>query len=114
LAGISAFGSLLILITFLAFRETRRHPYTLVFWLSVCDFLFSIKYIVTAVIPDSEKIQDDYEGCLTQAVAVRSKPKKLRRNGAVFRNIFLCDHKILVFHHLIPRKMISVFGISFS
>ena len=46
--GLSLLGSGTIIFSYLAVRELRRFPFSLVFFLSVCDFFFSIKFFVSA------------------------------------------------------------------
>lgn len=47
LAAISMISSFLIIITYLLMKSLRRFPTNLVFYLSVCDFVFSLKFFVT-------------------------------------------------------------------
>jgi hypothetical protein len=49
-------------------KDLRHHPTNLVFFLSVSDFFFSLKFFVTSVITDSATLQDNHTICLTQAV----------------------------------------------
>lgn len=53
LAGLSMMGSGIIILTALLFKPLRTHPYSLVMWLSICDFFFSLKYVVAAIYPNS-------------------------------------------------------------
>lgn len=53
LAGLSMMGSGLIILTALLFKRLRTHPYSLVMWLSICDFFFSLKYVFAAIYPNS-------------------------------------------------------------
>ena len=47
---LSLIGSLLIIITYLAWKDVRRSvPRTIVFWLSVADLLSSITFIISAI-----------------------------------------------------------------
>lgn len=43
----SMFGSLLIIVTYLLMKSLRKFPTNLVFYLSVCDFIFSLKFFIT-------------------------------------------------------------------
>lgn len=46
-------GSFIIILTALLFKRLRTHPYSLVMWLSICDFFFSMKYVGAAIYPNS-------------------------------------------------------------
>ena len=53
LAGFSVGGSLIIVLTCLLIKDLRRHPTFLIFMLSICDLLFSLKFLVTSLLTDS-------------------------------------------------------------
>lgn len=57
------FGSGLIVLTALLFKRLRTHPYSLVMWLSICDFFFSLKYVVAALYPNSFDLNLNYTFC---------------------------------------------------
>lgn len=71
MSALSFIGSLLILITFLSVRYLRKHPWTMVFFLALCDAIFSLKYIVSALLPDSGDLQNNAAICAAQAYIVR-------------------------------------------
>jgi hypothetical protein len=54
--AISAISSLIIVISYLLLPKLRRHPTSLIFWLSVCDFILSVRYTLTSVIPNSRSV----------------------------------------------------------
>ena len=56
----STLGSLIVIITFIAFRAMRHHPINLVFLMSICDILYSIALLVSEIL---EKV--GYEGPAT-------------------------------------------------
>eukprot|EP01121_Diplochlamys_sp_Union-15-3_P019861 TRINITY_DN7587_c0_g1_i1.p1 TRINITY_DN7587_c0_g1~~TRINITY_DN7587_c0_g1_i1.p1 ORF type:complete len:692 (-),score=84.07 TRINITY_DN7587_c0_g1_i1:5-2080(-) len=68
LAGISTGGALLIILSYLLVKDLRRHPLTMVFWLAVCDFGLSLKYLFISIYPGSEALQYKPEGCLLEAI----------------------------------------------
>lgn len=68
LAGLSMMGSFLIIMTAFLFRQLRTHPYSLVMWLSICDFFFSLKYVVIAILPHSATINSNWTFCKTTAL----------------------------------------------
>eukprot|EP01127_Copromyxa_protea_P002386 TRINITY_DN1227_c0_g1_i1.p1 TRINITY_DN1227_c0_g1~~TRINITY_DN1227_c0_g1_i1.p1 ORF type:complete len:864 (+),score=147.02 TRINITY_DN1227_c0_g1_i1:31-2622(+) len=57
-SGFSFLGSILIVASSFTIPDLRKHPTTLVLYLSVCDLLFSLKYLVVAFVPDSEDWED--------------------------------------------------------
>eukprot|EP01132_Coremiostelium_polycephalum_P004756 gene4756-5935_t len=67
LAFLSFLGAFFVISTFITIRELRKHQTWMVFFLSVCDVIFSLKFLVTAVLPDSAHFQDGGVGCYLQA-----------------------------------------------
>lgn len=70
-SGLSFLGSVLIVASAFTIPNLRKHPTTLVLYLSVCDLLFSLKYFVVAVAPNSEDWEDkdtNKELCMWEAV----------------------------------------------
>jgi len=67
-ALLSLLGSFLIILSALFVRQLRQHPANYVVFMSICDFIFALKFAVTAVAPDSESLQDDDLYCLIQAI----------------------------------------------
>jgi hypothetical protein len=43
-------GALFVLLSFVIIRTSRRHPTTLVFWMSLSDFFFSLRYLITGIV----------------------------------------------------------------
>jgi len=68
LACLSLVGSGMIILSFFMMKALRQHPISLVFWLSVCDFMFSLKFAITAVLPDSATQIEDSTFCLITAL----------------------------------------------
>lgn len=70
-SGLSFLGSVLIVASSFTIPNLRKHPTTLVLYLSVCDLLFSLKYLVVALAPNSEDWEDRETHaayCLAEAV----------------------------------------------
>eukprot|EP01117_Protostelium_nocturnum_P017721 TRINITY_DN7267_c0_g1_i1.p1 TRINITY_DN7267_c0_g1~~TRINITY_DN7267_c0_g1_i1.p1 ORF type:complete len:714 (+),score=239.10 TRINITY_DN7267_c0_g1_i1:119-2260(+) len=68
LAAFSLLAAFLIIITYLMVKEVRRHPTNLVFWLSVSDFMFAFKFVLTSVLPGSSALQENHSICYFQAI----------------------------------------------
>ncbi|GAM28446.1 hypothetical protein SAMD00019534_116220, partial [Acytostelium subglobosum LB1] len=66
-ALLSFLGALFVIITFGLFKDLQKYPTKLVFLSSLCDLIFSFKYMVTSVIPNSQYIQNTEIGCYVQA-----------------------------------------------
>ncbi|KAF2069078.1 hypothetical protein CYY_009606 [Polysphondylium violaceum] len=69
LAFMSFCGALFVVFTFITIKELRKHPTRLIFFLSVCDVMFSLKFLVTSFLPHSVSLQDHTVACLLQAGA---------------------------------------------
>ncbi|KAK5581389.1 hypothetical protein RB653_001421 [Dictyostelium firmibasis] len=67
LALLSCIGALFVIITFITIKDLKKHPTRMIFFLSVCDVLFSLKYLVTAVLPHSDSFQTKRFACYLQA-----------------------------------------------
>ncbi|KAN0047295.1 hypothetical protein ACTA71_001677 [Dictyostelium dimigraforme] len=67
LALLSCIGALFVIITFITIKDLKKHPTRMIFFLSVCDVLFSLKYLVTAVLPHSDSFQTKRVACYLQA-----------------------------------------------
>eukprot|EP01125_Pyxidicula_operculata_P009417 TRINITY_DN3100_c2_g1_i1.p1 TRINITY_DN3100_c2_g1~~TRINITY_DN3100_c2_g1_i1.p1 ORF type:complete len:1070 (-),score=279.74 TRINITY_DN3100_c2_g1_i1:466-3675(-) len=71
LAGLSLVASFLIFVSYAGFKELRRHPSTLIFYLSICDFFFALKYFLVSVVPGVvEAVKADGESnwlCMLEA-----------------------------------------------
>jgi len=76
LAGISMAGSSVVILSYLFIRKIkveqinrltdwrstaklRRHPINLVFFLAIADFFFSLKWVLTSFIDDSQKLETE-------------------------------------------------------
>lgn len=80
IAFISILSSMLILFTFVFVKQIRKHPWSLVFFMSLSDFFLGSKYFATAVYNGkggSESLQDIYGVCISQAVFSQVKKSKL-------------------------------------
>lgn len=67
-SGFSLVGSFLILLSYATVPTLRQHPTTLVFFLSLCDFCFSMKYFAMSVIPNSWEYEQHAHECLVEAL----------------------------------------------
>lgn len=68
---LSLIGSGLIILSYIFIKDLRRFPYTIVFFLSLCDFFFSLKFFISAVYLDN--IYDIPPGlCTFQGTSYRS------------------------------------------
>lgn len=67
-SGTSMLGSTLIILSYATIPALRRHPTTLVFYLSLCDLCFCAKYFIVAVLPEGWTYQYAHETCLLEAV----------------------------------------------
>eukprot|EP01126_Amoeba_proteus_P060925 TRINITY_DN8120_c0_g1_i25.p1 TRINITY_DN8120_c0_g1~~TRINITY_DN8120_c0_g1_i25.p1 ORF type:complete len:256 (-),score=27.19 TRINITY_DN8120_c0_g1_i25:265-1032(-) len=70
LSGFSFLGSVLIVISACTVPSLRKHPTSLVIYLSLCDTLFSLKYLSVAIWPNSSTFEDKSEHphlCLLEA-----------------------------------------------
>ena len=47
-SSLSLIGSGTIILSYLLVKELRRFPFSLVLFLSICDFLFSLKFFLSA------------------------------------------------------------------
>lgn len=52
-SSLSIIGSGLIIVSYIFIKDLRRFPYTIVFFLSLCDFFFSLKFFISAVYMDN-------------------------------------------------------------
>ena len=50
-SSLSMFGSSIIFITFYFVKELRKPPFSVIIYLSLCDFCFSFKFFMTALLP---------------------------------------------------------------
>lgn len=71
LSGLSMLGSGAVMLTYWLMKDLRKHPTSLVFWLSFCDFFFSLKFFATAVWFDSNSVQEHAVACLAQSIAAQ-------------------------------------------
>eukprot|EP01101_Sappina_pedata_P006844 TRINITY_DN3505_c0_g1_i1.p1 TRINITY_DN3505_c0_g1~~TRINITY_DN3505_c0_g1_i1.p1 ORF type:complete len:573 (+),score=196.61 TRINITY_DN3505_c0_g1_i1:55-1773(+) len=62
---LSLIGSSTILISFILVRELRHHPYSLVFFISLCDFFFALKFLMLGILQDTE-ISEQF--CFLQSI----------------------------------------------
>ncbi|KYQ93372.1 G-protein-coupled receptor family protein [Tieghemostelium lacteum] len=70
LAFMSLLGALFVIVSFVVTKELRKHPTSMVFFLSICDALFSLKFVITSVLPDSARFQTAGDpACYMQAAA---------------------------------------------
>jgi len=67
LAFMSFCGALFVIFTFITIKELRKHPTRMIFFLSVCDVLFSLKFLVTSFLPHSGELEDHTVACILQA-----------------------------------------------
>lgn len=68
LAFLSLVGSFLIILSAMFVKELRQHPTNLVLLLSICDFMFALKFAITSILPNSISYQDITAYCIGQAV----------------------------------------------
>jgi len=71
LATLSGVGSFLIILSYILVKNLRKHPYSMILWLSVSDMCLALKFGITSVIPDSENLQYKEGWCITQAAWVQ-------------------------------------------
>ncbi|GAM18281.1 hypothetical protein SAMD00019534_014560, partial [Acytostelium subglobosum LB1] len=67
LALLSCIGAVFVIITFIWYKDLKKHPTRMVFFLSICDLIFSAKYMITSVIPNSQSLQQHMVWCNIQA-----------------------------------------------
>jgi len=110
-AVFSLSGSLLIIITFLFIKELRKHPTGSIFFLSVCDFFFSLKFLLSSIYNGnggSSSLQDNEAACIAQSVFAQffvtasiSWIAMITLNLFLnLRNPLLQTDKYLVFYHM--------------
>lgn len=58
LATMSFFGAAVVMLTYSFMPDLRKHPTNMVFFLSLCDSLLSLKFMVTAAYPGSDKLEN--------------------------------------------------------
>eukprot|EP00026_Physarum_polycephalum_P003512 Phypoly_transcript_03525.p1 GENE.Phypoly_transcript_03525~~Phypoly_transcript_03525.p1 ORF type:complete len:593 (+),score=54.51 Phypoly_transcript_03525:31-1779(+) len=68
LAAMSFCGAMFVIFSYLSMPVLRKHPTNMVFFLSVSDLLFSLKFIITALTPKSAELECPYRWtCYMQA-----------------------------------------------
>lgn len=64
LGVLSLIGSYIIILSFILLKELRRHPYSLVFFLSVSDFIFVLVVVLKQGLQDPICIADPNTFCV--------------------------------------------------
>jgi hypothetical protein len=67
LAAMSFCGAMFVIFSYFSMPILRKHPTNMVFFLSVSDLLFSLKFIVTALYPGSKNLELESWTCYLQA-----------------------------------------------
>lgn len=95
LAAMSFFGAMFVILSYFSMAVLRKHPTNMVFFLSVSDLLFSMKYIVTALIPNSRALEERYgPACYLQAGWAQFWGlASISWNGMISLNLIIDLHK---------------------
>lgn len=71
-AGLSLTGSTGIMISYFVIKDLRKHPTSLVFYLSICDFFFTLKYFLVLFVPSFAALMSEQPstsvGCIVSAL----------------------------------------------
>lgn len=67
LAALSFAGALIVMLTYFMVPDLRKHPTNMIFFLSLCDSLLSLKFMLTAVYSDSDELEHIATTCYMQA-----------------------------------------------
>lgn len=69
-AAMSMIGSFLVILNFIISKNLRQFPYTLVLYLSICDFFLSTRWAITSLLSNSQAVEYNIPiACFFQATA---------------------------------------------
>eukprot|EP01113_Clastostelium_recurvatum_P022425 TRINITY_DN2675_c0_g1_i3.p1 TRINITY_DN2675_c0_g1~~TRINITY_DN2675_c0_g1_i3.p1 ORF type:complete len:730 (-),score=189.88 TRINITY_DN2675_c0_g1_i3:24-2213(-) len=90
LGTLSFVGAAGVILSYFSVAELRRHPSKLVFLMSMCDLGFSLRFMITGVIPGSSKLEDSHIPCLLQALSLQFFGlASLSWNGIISLNLII-------------------------
>lgn len=94
LAAMSFCGAVFVIISYMSMPVLRKHPTSMIFYLSVSDLLFSLKFIVTALYPHSDKLEQHTFSCYLQAGWAQFWGlASISWNGMISLNLIINLHK---------------------